>query len=86
MHFYGCALDILEEFSGEKEDEQAGWWYGRSVVVARRAFPGVAIRVPARYEIHLKKCLNQADFSAIIGLPNAHPVNLIFSLAFLYDI
>src|SRR6266487_709467 len=48
----------------------------RSVVVARRAFPGVAIRESARCEIHLKKCLNQADFSAIIGLPNAHFVNL----------
>jgi len=62
MHFHGCALDIiLEERNGGRSWMHwrvSAIFHQRSVLVARRAFPGVAIREPARCEIHLKKCLN----------------------------
>lgn len=41
-----------------------------------RAFVGVETRGPESFDTVLTKGLIQADFGAIIGLPNAHFVNL----------
>lgn len=62
----------MEELS-ESEGQTA---FSPKKSATHRAFVGVETRGPESFDTVLTKGLIQADFGAIIGLPNAHFVNL----------